>query len=143
VPAERDGAQTTERKEAMCNLKAFALALTAIIATCAIAATAAAANQFHSAASETTATVSATTTQSFQYEGAHPIECAALGGAGEISKAQTASELKFLPTYSSCKVFFGSFEGSVQVLMNSCKYLYTIEASGNKGPVHIRCPEGQ
>jgi hypothetical protein len=126
----------------MRNLKAFGLAVVAVFVMGAIAASAASANQFHSTATNTTITKSANATQSFTYEtGGQTIECSTIGGSGEAT-VQTTTEITFKPTYSGCVVTGIAFS-SLQVSMGNCDYLFTIEASSNSGPVHIKCTSGQ
>jgi hypothetical protein len=126
----------------MRNLKAFGLAVVAVFAMGAIAATAASANQFHSAVEKTTITVAANATQAFQYEaGGQTVNCSTVGGSGEDTNF-TSSELTFKPTYSGCSVSGIAFS-SAQVSMGNCDYLFTIEASANSGPVHVKCTSGQ
>ncbi len=124
----------------MRNLKAFGLALVAVFAMGAIAATAASANQFHSTATNTTITRTANANQNFQYEAkGQTVVCTTVGGSGTAT-AQTTTEITFTPTYSGCNVPGIAFS-SAQVSMANCDYLFTIEASANQGPVHVKCPE--
>jgi hypothetical protein len=124
----------------MRNLKAFGLALVAIGALSASVAAAASANQFHSTATNTTITVASNATQQFQYEEfGEIVTCTSVKGEGKIS-AQTTAEVTFAPVYSGCELLFVSFS-TVQVNMNGCDYLFTVNASSNSGPVHIQCPK--
>jgi hypothetical protein len=120
----------------MRTLIIFGLALVAIIA---IDATAASANQFHSTVSKTTVTVASNSTQAFQYStGGETVECSTVGGSGTFTN-QTVSEVTFAPTYSKCIVKDVAFS-KVVVDMNGCDYLFTIEPTKNNGPAHVVCP---
>ncbi len=121
----------------MRNLKALGLAVVAVFATSAIAATAAAANQFHSASVNTTVTIATKPTQVLLLEEGGPkIQCVLTGGSGTVS-AQTVTEVTFAPIYSNCSSPIGE---KTEVIMNGCQYLLTIKATENLGPVHIKCP---
>jgi hypothetical protein len=125
----------------MRNLRTSGLALFAVFATSAIAAPAGSANQFHSAAVNTTWTPQANVVQKFLYQaGGKTAECGIIGGSA-VTNAKTVSELTFNPTYASCSVNGVAFS-QAQVSMNGCDYLLTIEAAANEGPVHLKCPKG-
>ncbi len=126
----------------MRNLKALGLVSVAVFAMSAGAAPVASANQFHSTATNTTVTRSANTNQLFEYEtGGETVACTTIGGSGQ-STHQTATEVTFSPTYSGCSVIGVAFS-KVVVDMNGCQYLFTIGASSNSGPVHVKCPGGE
>ncbi len=124
----------------MRNPKFFSLALVAVVAVVALMASAAAANQFHSTATNTTVTRWVNQHQTFSYENpGHTIQCTTVGGSGSAT-AQTVSEFTFSPTYSGCSASGIAFS-SAEVSMANCDYLFTIQAISNSGPVHIKCPE--
>lgn len=123
-------------------LKAFGLVLVVVSAVGAITTSTASANQFHSASSElTTLTRVSNIVPLFEYEFDKTVACITVGGSGEMT-SQTVAAVTFSPTYSVCEAQF-LFGSDVTVSMNGCDYLFTIEASANKGPVHIQCPEGK
>ena len=123
----------------MRNLKNLGLALLEVLAVGMIAASVASANQFHSSVVNTTWTRSANETQEFQYEtGGINVECVTVTGAAQTT-AQTVPELTFNPTYTNCDLEEVPFS-LVQINMNGCQYLFTLQATQNHGPVHIKCP---
>ena len=126
----------------MRNIKAFGLGLAATLVVSAITASAVSANQFHSASTDTTFTVASNTVQWFEYESGKGVtSCGTVGGSGAIT-AKTVTEVTFQPTYAVC-LYEGLSETDVIVSMNGCYYIFTIEASANKGPVHLKCPAGK
>ena len=81
----------------MRNLKHMGLALAAVFAMSAIAASAVSANQFHSKAEPTTLKVGSPETQKFLYEtGGKTVECTTVGGSGEMLKT-TQEDVVFKP----------------------------------------------
>jgi hypothetical protein len=122
----------------MRNLKALGLALIAVFAISAIASSAASANQFHSSVANTTWQRTSSENQEFEYESEGiAIACTTAGGSGQTT-AQTVAELTIAPTYSGCTAE-GIVFSSAEVRMNECQYLFTLQASQNHGPLHIKC----
>jgi hypothetical protein len=126
----------------MRNVKALGWAVVMVFALSASAVSAASANQFHSGSSNTTGTVSGNGPQFFEYEsGGQIVECSTIGGSVDAT-ANTVTEVTFSPTYSGCQMTLILFT-QVTVSMNGCDYLFTLEASANSGPAHIKCPSGK
>lgn len=128
------------------NLKMLGLALVAVFALSAVAASAASADLFHTAKANATITSTALSNQKFQYEeeGA-TVECTAVHGDGSLAGtitndavAQTATAVTFAPVYTGCTIpaISGS---SVDVNFHSCDYLFTITPSETKGETHVKC----
>jgi hypothetical protein len=122
----------------MRSFKALGMALLAVFAMSAIAASAASANQFHSSVEKTTLTVASNEDQKFLYEsGGKTVKCTGVGGSGEANTA-TTSTVTFNPTYSGCTVDGIAFS-TAQVSFNECDYLFHVDASANEGATDVVC----
>jgi hypothetical protein len=122
----------------MRNLRHMGPALVAVFALTAVTAPVASANEFHSAATNTTLTVASNEDQKFLYESSgKTIKCTKIGGSGQAT-AQTLKEVTFKPDYQGCTIDGIAFS-QAQVSFNECDYTFTIEATKNEGPTHVAC----
>lgn len=120
------------------NLKALGLALVAVFALSAMAASAAsAADLFHAEGKNNkfTGKQDGTTNDVFTTT-AGTVECNNATYEGSQAE-ETASEAEVTAAYSECTAF-GGFAGAT-VHMNTCRYLFTINATGTGGTAHIKC----
>ena len=138
-----DGSRVSNRKEQIMirNLKALGLALVAVLAMSAVAASGASAHfEFTSGATTTNTwlTGEATTAQKLAI-GTATIECSTATFSHTVLTA-TTSEVTIDASYSNCK----QSTREVHVRMNGCDYLLTGEKTenGGHGKVHIKCPAG-
>jgi hypothetical protein len=132
------------------NLKALGLALVAVFALSAVAASAAlAVPKFTSSTDWTVLSASAKNSQVFEDEAnGVSLNCTSVGGSGSMSTDQTT--VTFTPTYgvttdttgaSNCKGTIAGFTVDLQVHMNGCDYLFT--AAAGDGTVKVECPVGK
>ncbi len=123
----------------MHKLERLGLALVAVCAVGATLAAAASANQWHSTVANTTWQRTASETQEFEYEFAgKTVACTSLDGIATTT-AQTITELTVSPTYLGFELS-EVINDKAEVSMNGCEYLFTLQATQNRGPVHIKCP---
>lgn len=128
------------------NLKALGLALVAVFAMSAIAASAAQAGHYTGGANPTILDGSATTNQVFETESELPLTCTTVAaGAGTEIPGGTATTITVNPVYTNCSSLVNN---DTTVTMNGCDYTFT-EPTTNGGnadlgtiPVDLHCPAG-
>lgn len=122
------------------NLKVLGLALAAVLAMTAVAASSASAHYvFTSEAGSTSVTGSQIGKHKFT-TGGQSVECSIAKFSG-TQTGTSANELTITPTYETC-TYAGK---TTHVTMNGCDYLFTgaTTADGKHGIVHVKCPVGK
>lgn len=118
------------------NFKALGLALVAVFAMSALAASAAqATQQYHSSGEPTSLSGSQTTKNVFHVPGAGTVECSTATFAG-TQPTKTASDVTITPTYSGCIAFGFS---TTHITTNGCQYTFTTPTNF-KAVSDVVCP---
>ncbi|HEX5593647.1 MAG TPA: hypothetical protein VFX35_09915 [Solirubrobacterales bacterium] len=121
------------------NVKAFGLALVAMLALGAVVVASASA-QFEAESVPVRVTRSANNTQEFTYNEGITVKCTTVGGSGEQT-ATPSTDFRFNPTYTGCTV--PAIGGKAEVNMTGCGYTFTSAAKSTSMTTHIVCPEGK
>jgi hypothetical protein len=121
------------------NLKALGLALVAVFAMSAVAASSAPALHFTGGTGITKVDGAQVGLNVFTANGS-PIECEEATFSGTVV-ATTTTEQTITPTYNKCR--FASKTVNTTVDMNGCAFILTIPNAANvNNPVHVECPTG-
>jgi hypothetical protein len=121
------------------NIKALGLALVAVFAMSAVAASSASALHFVSGAGIAKVDGAQVGVNVFTANGS-PIECDEATFSGTVV-ATTTTEQTITPTYKKCR--FASKTENATVDMNGCAFILTIPNEADvHNPLHIECPTG-
>jgi hypothetical protein len=128
------------------NIKALGLAVVAVLALSAVAASGAQAASFMSSEAGATLNGTQTNTNIFEVSGGRQITCTSVTFSGTASGTESA-EQEVSPSYSGChSSILGGEEIPATVTLNGCTFLFhattTITASEISAHVHIICPAG-
>jgi hypothetical protein len=119
------------------KLKALGLALVAVFAMSAVAASGAQAAQFHSAsASGTTYLTGNQATTNLFSTTAGNVKCKKATFGGSYTGGTTATDLTITPAYAECT----AFGQNATVTINGCTYTFTQPTSATTGNVDLACP---
>jgi hypothetical protein len=136
------GAMAMKGNDMNRKFKALGLALFAVLAMSAVAASSASAG-FKAGADHVVLTTSASAMQKFApTAGGTDVECTTLKtDKGTINSATTkTTTVTVEPTYSNCETFLGA---ATSVATNGCHYLFHSPENSTTGTTDVVCPEGK